>query len=92
MYNDATIPRGTRVSIVNDTVLKPASLRYLPSNGSSIRNSYDDDFGIGESTSSKLYGRKKSLANKIDPKITYKIWKNMISAYIDFERRNFKKK
>mgnify|MGYP001368467518 CR=1 FL=1 len=36
--------------------------------------------------------RKKSLANKIDPKITYKIWKNMISAYIDFERRNFKKK
>ena len=37
MYNDATIPRGTRVSIVNDTVLKPASLRYLPSNGSSIR-------------------------------------------------------
>ena len=36
--------------------------------------------------------RKKSLVNKIDPKITYKIWKNMISAYIDFERRNFKKK
>ena len=36
--------------------------------------------------------RKKSLANKIDRKITYKIWKNMISAYIDFERRNFKKK
>jgi len=36
--------------------------------------------------------RKKSLANKIDPKITHKIWKSMISAYIDFERRNFKKK
>ena len=36
--------------------------------------------------------RKKSLSNKIDPKITNKIWKNMISAYIDFERRNFKKK
>ena len=36
--------------------------------------------------------RKKSLKNNIDPKITYKIWKNMISAYIDFERRNFKKK
>lgn len=34
------------------------------SNGSSIRNSYDDDFGIGESTSSKLYGRKKSLAKR----------------------------
>ena len=36
--------------------------------------------------------RKKSLKNNIDPKITNKIWKNMISAYIDFEKRNFKKK
>ena len=34
----------------------------------------------------------KSIKNKIDPKITNRIWKNMISAYIDFERRNFKKK
>ncbi len=36
--------------------------------------------------------RQKSIKNKIDPKITNKIWKSMISAYIDFERRNFKKK
>ena len=36
--------------------------------------------------------KKKSIRNKIDPKITQKIWKNMIYAYIDFERRNFKKK
>ena len=36
--------------------------------------------------------RKKSLKNDIDPKITNKIWKNMIWSYIDFERRNFKKK
>ncbi len=36
--------------------------------------------------------KKKSLKNNIDPKITSKIWKNMISAYIDFERRNFIKK
>ena len=36
--------------------------------------------------------RKKSLKNNIDPKITNKIWKNMIYAYIDFERRNFIKK
>ena len=36
--------------------------------------------------------RKKSLKNNIDPKITHKIWKNMIAAYIDFERRNFNKK
>ena len=35
--------------------------------------------------------KNKSIKNKIDPKITSKIWKNMISAYIDFERRNFKK-
>ena len=36
--------------------------------------------------------RKKSLLNKIDPKITNRIWKNMIWSYIDYEKRNFKKK
>ena len=36
--------------------------------------------------------RKKSIRNKIDPKITNRIWKNMIYSYIDYERRNFKKK
>ena len=36
--------------------------------------------------------KKKSLKNRIDPKITNKIWKSMISAYIDFEKINFKKK
>ena len=36
--------------------------------------------------------KKKSLKNKIDPKITNRIWKNMIYSYIDYERRNFKKK
>ena len=36
--------------------------------------------------------RKKSIKKKIDPKITKRIWLNMIYAYIDFERRNFKKK
>ena len=36
--------------------------------------------------------KKKSIKNNIDPIITNKIWKNMISAYIDFERRNFDKK
>ena len=36
--------------------------------------------------------KRKSIKHKIDPKITNKIWKNMIYAYIDFERRNFKKK
>tara|TARA_Y100000992_G_scaffold289901_1_gene244907 strand:- start:551 stop:841 length:291 start_codon:yes stop_codon:yes gene_type:complete len=35
---------------------------------------------------------KKSLKNGIDPKITKRIWKNMIAAYIDFEKRNFNKK
>ena len=35
---------------------------------------------------------KKSKAQKIDIKITNKIWKSMISAYIDYEYRNFKKK
>ena len=35
---------------------------------------------------------KKSKNMKIDPKITQKIWKSMISAFIDYEFRNFKKK
>ena len=36
--------------------------------------------------------KKKSLKRNIDPKITNRIWKNMIWSYIDYERRNFKKK
>ena len=35
---------------------------------------------------------KESTKKKIDPKITNRIWKNMIWSYIDFEKRNFKKK
>jgi len=35
--------------------------------------------------------KKESLKNNIDPKITLRIWKNMIWSYIDFEKRNFKK-
>ena len=36
--------------------------------------------------------KTKSLQNNIDPKITKRIWYNMIYAYINFEKRNFKKK
>ena len=36
--------------------------------------------------------KKESLKRNIDPKITQRIWKNMIWSYIDFEKRNFKKK
>ena len=36
--------------------------------------------------------KAKSLKQGIDPKITNRIWKNMILSYIDYERRNFKKK
>ena len=36
--------------------------------------------------------KKKSQKSNIDPKITNKIWKNMIYAYIDYEKRNFKRK
>ena len=36
--------------------------------------------------------KKKSKKHNIDPKITNRIWKNMIWSYIDYERRNFKKK
>ncbi len=36
--------------------------------------------------------KKKSIQLKIDPKITSRIWKNMIWSFIDYEKRNFKKK
>ena len=36
--------------------------------------------------------KKESTKKKIDPKITNRIWKNMIWSYIDFEKRNFNKK
>ena len=36
--------------------------------------------------------KQKSKKLKIDTKITNRIWKNMIWSYIDFEKRNFKKK
>ena len=34
----------------------------------------------------------KSKIKKIDPKITKKIWKSMINAFIDYEYRKFGKK
>ena len=36
--------------------------------------------------------KKKSIQSNIDPKITNRIWKNMIWSFIDYENRNFKKK
>ena len=36
--------------------------------------------------------KNKSIKNGIDPKITKRIWKAMIWGYVDFQRRNFKKK
>ena len=36
--------------------------------------------------------KKKSIHLNIDPKITNRIWKNMIWSFIDYEKRNFKKK
>ena len=36
--------------------------------------------------------RKESIKQNIDPNITKRIWKNMIWSYINFEKKNFKKK
>tara|TARA_Y100000590_G_scaffold371264_1_gene433594 strand:+ start:2052 stop:2333 length:282 start_codon:yes stop_codon:yes gene_type:complete len=36
--------------------------------------------------------KNKSIKNKIDPKITQRIWKSMIWSYVDYQRKNFKKK
>ena len=38
----------------------------------------------------KIKAKSKQL--KIDPKITNRIWKNMIWSFIDYEKRNFKNK
>jgi|TARA_B100001059_G_C17353799_1_gene341865 chorismate mutase len=35
---------------------------------------------------------RKSKNKKVDPKITNKIWKSMIRAFINYEFRNFKSK
>ena len=35
---------------------------------------------------------KKSKNKNIDSKVTQRIWKSMISAFIDYEYRNFNKK
>ena len=35
--------------------------------------------------------QRKSIKKGIDTKISYRIWKNMIYAFIDYEFRNFKK-
>ena len=36
--------------------------------------------------------KNKSIQLNIDPKITNRIWKNMIWSFIDYEKRNFRKK
>ena len=36
--------------------------------------------------------KSKSIKKGIDPKISSRIWKNMIYSFVDFEYRNFKKK
>ena len=36
--------------------------------------------------------KKKSIQLKIDPKISNRIWRNMIWSFINYEKRNFKKK
>tara|TARA_B100000614_G_scaffold200145_1_gene181339 strand:+ start:220 stop:516 length:297 start_codon:yes stop_codon:yes gene_type:complete len=35
--------------------------------------------------------QRKSIKKGIDTKISYRVWKNMIYAFIDYEFRNFKK-
>ena len=36
--------------------------------------------------------KKKSIKNKIDPKITNRIWKSMIWSYVHYQKKNFNKK
>ena len=36
--------------------------------------------------------RKRSIQHAIDPRITTSIWKSIIWSYINYQKRNFKKK
>ena len=36
--------------------------------------------------------RNKSIKNKIDPRLTKRIWKAMIWGLVDYQKRNFNKK
>ena len=36
--------------------------------------------------------RKKSIQHNIDPKITTSIWRAMIWSYVNFQKKNFKKR
>ena len=36
--------------------------------------------------------KNKSIKNGIDPRITSRIWKSIIWSFVDYQRRNFKKK
>ena len=36
--------------------------------------------------------KRKSVQYKVDPKITSRIWRTMIWSYVDYQKRNFKKK
>ena len=36
--------------------------------------------------------RKKSVQHGVDPKITSRIWKTMIWSFINYQKKNFKKK
>ena len=36
--------------------------------------------------------KNKSIKNDVDHRITSKIWKSMIWSYVDFQKKNFKKK
>ena len=36
--------------------------------------------------------KNKSIKNNIDPKITKRIWNAIIWSYVNFQRRNFKRK
>ena len=49
---------------------------------------------VDHKRNNEILEKIKNKSNKygIDPKITRRIWKSIIWSYVDFQRRNFKKK
>ena len=56
------------------------------------RNTDEMEVNTGNIYESIVMMSKRSNQLSIDPKITNRIWKNMIWSFIDYEKRNFKKK
>ena len=92
MVNNKIIKIRKKLDQLDNSFLRIIKKRTLLVNEVLKNKKYKKDI-IDKKRISKILKKIKikSVKMKIDPKITNKIWVNMIRAYIDYEYRNFKK-